>query len=194
MHRQWCSAQCLKTNSLGKANKMIYRVFFSSNFHGIHATSWPISGYKWDVPELWEVLQLALVSLYKLVHGYHLSEASMRWTTATEEPTWKTYQFFCFRQPLTMEGSLRKKTFISNVHFTQPLSCQITRIRRMGTWDFGPRTALVPVSERGVAGATHSSLLVTSLEWILKSNTLRPSIFYTRTHVHAHTHTSEKDT
>lgn len=65
---------------------------------------------------------------------------------------------------------------------------------RMVTWDFGPRAALVPVSGQGVARATHSSLLVTSLEWILKNNTLRPSIFYTRTRVHAHTRTSEKDT
>ena len=41
----------------------------------------------------WEVLQLALVSLYKLVCRHHLSEASMKWTTVMEEPTWKMHQF-----------------------------------------------------------------------------------------------------
>lgn len=59
---------------------------------------------------------------------------------------------------------------------------------KMVTWHLGPRAALVPVFGQGVAGATHSSLLATSLEWICKSNTLRPSIFYTCTHVHTHTH------
>ena len=94
----------------------------------------------------WEVLQLALVSLYKLVCGYHLSEASMKWTTVTEEPTWKMYWFF--HQPLIMEGSLKKKTFVSNVHFTQPLSCQITRISENGdltSWtQSSPSTSVWP--------------------------------------------------
>lgn len=65
----------------------------------------------------WEVLQLAFVSLYKLVLRQHLSEASMKWTTVMEEPTWKMHQFF--HQSVTMEGSLKKKAFISSVHFTQ---------------------------------------------------------------------------
>lgn len=65
---------------------------------------------------------------------------------------------------------------------------------KMVTWHLGPRASLVPVFGQGVAGATHSSLLATSLEWICKSNTLRPSIFYTCTHVHAHTHTHQKKT
>ena len=60
---------------------------------------------------------------------------------------------------------------------------------KMVTWHLGPRAALVPVFGQSVAGAIHSSLLATSLEWICKSNTLRPSIFYTCIIVHAHTHT-----
>ena len=64
MDRQWCSAQCLKTNSQG----MIYRVFFFFFFFLISMVYMPHHGKFQATNEMrlnsnWKVLQLALESL-----------------------------------------------------------------------------------------------------------------------------------